>query len=73
MIEFHWNLNYYENNLTLKFSTKILPPISLMKGDNTVVFMILKFDRLTWELDKELIDIMLEERSCILVSYIVKF
>ena len=44
-----------------------------MKGDNTVVFMILKFDRLTWELDKELIDIMLEERSCILVSYIVKF
>ena len=60
-----WILDFFNN---LKFSTKILPPISLMKGDNTVVFMILKFDRLTWELDKELINIMLEERSCILIS-----
>ena len=60
------SINYYSKNRTLKFSTKILdfPPNSFMKGDNTRVFMILKFDRITLELRKELISKILEERSC---------
>ena len=61
------SINYYSKNRTLKFSTKILdfPPNSFMTGDNTRVFMILKFDRITLELRKELISKILEERSCI--------